>query len=237
MGLRKRRKTRAAVPEARQAWKEKDEKAKADLYLAVGDAELKQIRNCSTTREIWLKLESIFESKGSAKKASLWKQLTSFRFNEGGDVQRYIDEFFDIVDKLSELSVLVSAELQCIMFLHGLPDSFENFRCAIESRDELPTQEHLKIKILNEYATRRQRSQTEDQVMFARKGKSNKRKTPNKAINKPANKAGDSRSSEIFKFRCHRCRQIGHKAIECSEKNERISKDTESNEKTVIDDV
>lgn len=169
-----------------------DEKAKADLYLAVGDAELKQIRNCSTAREIWLKLKSIFESKGSAKKASLWKQLMSHRLN-GSDVQRHVDEFFDIVDKLSELTVQVSTELQSIMLLHSLPDSFENFRCAIESRDVLPLPENLKIKILDESATRRQRSQVDDQAMFARKGKLNKRKTPNK----PANKTENSRTGGV----------------------------------------
>lgn len=91
--------------ESLQAWKDEDEKAKADLYLAVGDTELKQIRNCTTAREIWLKLESIFESKEPAKKASLWKRLMSHRLGEGGDVQRHVDEFFDIVDKLSESSV------------------------------------------------------------------------------------------------------------------------------------
>lgn len=144
----------------------------------------------------------------------------SHRLDEGGDVQRHVDEFFDIVDKLSELSVQVSIELQSIMLLHSLPDSFENFRCAIESRDALPLPKHLKIKILDESATRRQCSQTDDQAMFARKGKPNKRKIPNKAINKPVNKVEDSRSEGTFKFRCHRCRQIGHKAIDCPEKNE-----------------
>lgn len=129
--------------ESLQAWKDEDDKAKADLYLAVGDAKLKQIRNCSTAREIWLKLEAIFESKGPVKKASLWKRLMSHRLGEGGDVQRHVDEFFDIVDKLSELSAQVSTELQSIMLLHSLSDSFENFRCAIESRDALPLPEHL----------------------------------------------------------------------------------------------
>ncbi|EFN62015.1 hypothetical protein EAG_09733, partial [Camponotus floridanus] len=93
--------------ETLQTWREEDGKAKADLYLAVGDAELKQIRYCTTAREIWLKLESIFESKGPAKKVSLWRRLTSHRLGENGDVQ-HVDEFFNIVDKLSELSVQVS---------------------------------------------------------------------------------------------------------------------------------
>lgn len=219
--------------ESLQAWKDEDEKAKADLYLAVGDAELKQIRNCTTAREIWLKLESIFESKEPAKKASLWKGLMSHRLGEGGDVQRHVDEFFDIVDKLSELSVQVSTELQSIMLLHNLPDSFGNFRCAIKSRDALPLPEHLKIKIL-ESATRRQRNQTDDQAMFVRKGKPNKRKITNKATNRKADRVEDHRSGGTFKYKCHRCRQVGHKAINCPEKTERNVKGPESKEKAAI---
>lgn len=184
---------------------------------------------------MWLKLESIFESKGPAKKASLWKRLINHRLNEGGNVQQHVDGFFDIIDKLSELSVQVSNELQSIMLLHSLPDSFENFRCAIKSRDTLPLPEHLKVKILDESATRRQRSQTDDQAIFARKRKQSKRKSTNKAHNKAsASKTENSHSGGTFKFRCHRCRQINHKAIDCPEKNERSAKDQESKEKAAI---
>lgn len=220
--------------ESKLAWKEEDEKAKADLYLAVGDVELKQIRNCSTAREIWLKLEAIFESKGPAKKASLWKRLMNLRLGESDDIQRHVDEFFDTVDKLSELSVQVSTELQSIMLLHSLPDSFENFRCAIESRDELPSPEHLKIKILDESSTRKQRSQADDQAMFARRGKSTKGKTTNKMTHKSGDKAEVFRPSGTFKFRCHRCRQVGHKAIDCPEKNERNQKCSKDKEKAAV---
>lgn len=117
------------------------------------------------------------------------------------------------------------------MLLHSLPDSFENFRCAIKSRDTLPLPKHLKIKIHDENATRRQRSQTDDQAMFARKEKLNKRKPTNKA---PVSKAEDSHFIGTFKFRCHRCCQIGHKAINCPEKTERSMKGPERKEKTTI---
>lgn len=41
------------------------------------------------------------------------------------------------------------------MLLYSLPPSFENFRCAIESRDELPTPEMLRVKIIEENDARR----------------------------------------------------------------------------------
>lgn len=70
--------------------------------------------------------------------------------------------------------------------------------------------------------------------MFARKGKPNRRKTTNKATNKPVDKAEDYRPGGTFKFKCHRCRQIGHKVIDCPEKTERNVKGPESNEKAAI---
>ncbi|EFN70396.1 hypothetical protein EAG_00232, partial [Camponotus floridanus] len=112
-------------------------------------------------------------------------------------------------------------ELQSIMLLHSLPESFENFRCAIESRDELPTPENLKIKILDENTTRRQRGQVDDRAMFARKGKPNIKRI-SKATNKSIDKTKDSDAT--FKYRCHRCRKIDHKAIDCPEKDERCTK-------------
>jgi len=136
--------------EAVTAWKDEDEKAKADLYLAINDVELKQVKNCTTARDIWLKLESIFESKRPVKKASLWRRLTTHQLKVGGNVRIHIDEFFNIVNKLSELNIEIGDELQSIMLLHSLPENFDNLRCAIESRDNLPDPEALKIKILDE---------------------------------------------------------------------------------------
>ncbi|KAL7288304.1 hypothetical protein TKK_0017640 [Trichogramma kaykai] len=44
------------------------------------------------------------------------------------------------------------------MLLQSLPASYENFRCAIESRDILPDLEILKIKVLEEYRSRHRTS-------------------------------------------------------------------------------
>lgn len=86
-----------------EAWLENDEKAKADLFLSIDDAKLKQVKDCATANDIWTKLESIFESKGPARKASLWKRLINHKLQENGDVKQHVDDFLDIVGKLSEL--------------------------------------------------------------------------------------------------------------------------------------
>lgn len=57
------------------------------------------------------------------------------------------------------------------MLLHSLPENFDNFRCAIESRDNLPDPEALKIKILDEDTSKTERNQNNDHAdaFFVRK--------------------------------------------------------------------
>jgi len=57
-------------------WETADRKAKADIILAISPAELKQVKSCVTSKDIWEKLTAIYQSKGPARKATLLKQLT-----------------------------------------------------------------------------------------------------------------------------------------------------------------
>lgn len=146
-----------ALIEDLQAWTREDKKAKADLILSISPSELKQVRGCETSRELWLKLEAIFASKGPARKATLLKQLTLHRMQEGDDLREHMKKFFDAVDKLNAMNVDINADLLSIMLLYSLPEGFENFRCAIESRDNLPDVEIFKVKILEENDARKQK--------------------------------------------------------------------------------
>ena len=71
------------------------------------------------------------------------------------EVRDYLNEFFDTVDKLSEIGIEINPDQLVIMVLYSLPESFENFRCAIESRDELPAPEALRSKTIEESDARK----------------------------------------------------------------------------------
>ena len=138
-----------------ETWLKADRKAKADIILSIGASELKQVKNCETSRDVWNKLQQIYQSKGPARKATLLKQLTLQRMDSSGDTREHLSKFFDAVDKLTEMDVVINNDLLCIMLLYSLPSSFDNFRCAIESRDELPSVDVLRIKILEESDARK----------------------------------------------------------------------------------
>jgi len=73
----------AASVTAARAWMDRDDKAKSDLLLAIHPSELKQVKGCEISRDVWIKLENTYQSKGSARKATLLKQLTLHKMKDG----------------------------------------------------------------------------------------------------------------------------------------------------------
>lgn len=206
-----------------RAWRSKDKMAKSDLILSISPTELQQIRGCNTSREIWLKLESIHASNGPPRKATLLKQLTLQQLQEGQDVREHLLKFFDAVDKLNVMGVQINEDLLSIMLLYSLLSSYKNFRCAIESHDKLPSAEALKVKIIEESEARIQKTQNNTDAMAAWKGKRRNRFTPKGENNDKSERDQREHGREYgFKrtIRCYKCQAMGHKAINCCKKGD-----------------
>ncbi|KAJ3663597.1 hypothetical protein Zmor_007844 [Zophobas morio] len=193
-----------------QEWTNRDEKAKSDLILSIGASQLKMVKNCATSRELWQKLEDTFQSRGPARKASLLKNLTLKKMNEGDDIHEHLHEFFDSVDKLAEMDVNINDDLLAIMLLYSLPASFENFRVAIESRDVLPTPDNLRTKITEEYGARKNTttSNSNQGAMYVQKNKQKNKREKNVVLK-------EEKKDKFFNFKCFRCHQQGHRQAQC----------------------
>jgi len=213
-GIRKRPETidgdATSEIEARR-WDIADQKAKSDLILTICPSELKQIKGCQTAHDVWEKLRSIYASKGPAKRAALLRRLTSHRIASNDDIREHIDKFIEIIDKLAMMDITIHKDLQSAMLLNSLPENYENFRCAIESRDDLPDLENLKIKILEEFETRHQKNIDEHGAMAA---KSNQHKAL-KEFKKNKTEKEAYNSKKPNKFKCFECGKIGHRAADC----------------------
>ncbi|GBM08926.1 hypothetical protein AVEN_57467-1 [Araneus ventricosus] len=71
------------------------------------------------------------------------------------------------------------------MLLYSLPANFETFRVAIEPRDELPTLETLRIRIIDEWQIRVDPSLSKDDGAYASKFENQFRNQRFKAKTKP----------------------------------------------------
>ena len=113
-----------------------------------------------------------YQSKGPARKITLLKELTLAKMKDGENINLHLNQFFDAVDKLQEMDLTINDDLLANMVLFSLPSSFENFRCASESRDELPSPEVLKIKIKEESEAKKCKStELHEDAMFIRRFK------------------------------------------------------------------
>lgn len=195
-------------------WMKYDAKARSDLILAINPSELKQIKDCSTSNEVWKKLHFIYQSKGPARKATLLKQLLLNKMNIGDDVRSFLNNFFDAVDKLKDLDIDINNDLLSIILLYSLPDEYDNFRCAIESRDELPKAENLKIKIIEESDSRKSKASNDINALAAKSNTINKSQSFSKKYK--------------FNGKCNKCNLYGHKGKDCRVSNKNKNESSHS---------
>lgn len=194
-------------------WIKMDGKAESDILLAVSASELTALDGLETSRQIWDKLKSMYQSSGPARKATLLKKLALTRMQEEDDIKKHLTEFFEADKKLREIGLLVPNELLAILLLYSLPESFEMFRTAMESRDDLPPTDILKVKILEEHESRKSRDSGSGQgAMYVKKKHVYQRAKENEKIGKYQDKEEPRYRNKIECYRCHR---FGHIANEC----------------------
>lgn len=201
--------TDQASVKAAEEWDYKDKKVRADIMLAISSAEVKQVKDEVTSRDVWLKLEKIYQSKGPARKVTLLKHIMLDKMNEHSDVQDHLRSFFDTVDKLRTIDVNIHPDLLAIMLLYSLPDSYATFRCAIESRDELPNPETLRIKIIEHGDSRKGKQDSRQSEAMAAARPRGGRQT-----NTPVRDSRGELSRNRTKF-CAICDRKGHTTAEC----------------------
>lgn len=146
---------------------------------------------------------------------------------DGADIREHVNKFFDTVDKLEEMEIEINKDLLSIMLLYSMPSNFEHFRCAIESRDELPSPEALRVKILEEYEARKNKSRINLQNAMLSVKDIRKRRPPIKSKYERKKSIKSSSDKGEFKYRCDKCHEIGHKTVDCESKKKGTAKKAE----------
>lgn len=198
-----------------------DQKALASITLCVSKAQLIHIKNSRTAHECWEKLKKVHSRMGPSRKVTLFKSLIHARASDDKPISDYLDNFSDIVEKLTELGIEIQDEVLCIILLCSLPATYENFVIAIESRDTLPTFDNVKSKIAEE--SLRRDSNKNDQVPGEN--------AENSAFYTHQKQNNPKPNFRKTKIKCYNCGKFGHKSFQC-QKGDDKSKTSDEKSKT-----
>ena len=143
------------------------------------------------------------------------KQLLFSKMQDDDDMSAHLNNFSTAVDKLKEMGLEVSGDLLTILMLYSVPSTYENFRCAIEARDDLPDTETLKIKLIEEANARKGVIGNRDssEALYV-KNWENKNQTTGVSIPH----RGTRTRGQNWGTKCDYCGKQGHRAAACWKK-------------------
>lgn len=118
-------------------------KTLALINLSISHSQLNYVKKAETAKSAWDCLKGIFESKGPVRKAILYKQLLRMKKDTSTTITQHVNEFTSKAGQLEEAGIDIPDELLSIMLLNSLPEEYESFSIAMESRDDIPTLEVL----------------------------------------------------------------------------------------------
>lgn len=190
--------------EAKPAFQEKDEKAKALLVAYIADSHLEYIREKETAKAMWTSLANTFAKKGFAAQTYIRRSMAMLRMEEGTSLADHFRRFDELGRQLKDAgATLTDLDMVSQLFI-SLPPSYDVVTTAMENLDDQQIKlETVKARLLAEEQKRSGRessssaaNRSDGMVLAAKSG--NRREKPAK-----------------FPGKCYHCGEIGHKKFAC----------------------
>ncbi|KAM2547237.1 hypothetical protein TB1_018567 [Malus domestica] len=203
----------AATPKSMSdvKWKKMNCKAIGTIRQWVDDCVFHYVFNETNAREFWMKLESLFEKKNPTKKAFLIKELIKVKYKDGLSVAEHLNNFQNIINQLATMNMTIEDELQALLLLRSLPDSWETF--VVNVRNSAPkgvlTLDNVQNNMLNEKIRRKTSGTDSSQILVIENRRRSKSRGPRGHGRSP------SQSKSRFRGACHHCGNEGHMKKNC----------------------
>ena len=119
--------------ESTEDWEVLDRKALGQIRLSLSQAVTHNIMKETTTVGLMEALKKMYEQPSAVNKVFLMKKLFNLSMNEGVSFMVHLSEFNSIVDQLLSIDISFSDEVQALLILSQLPESWQGSVTAISN--------------------------------------------------------------------------------------------------------
>jgi len=110
--------------ECNDDWEVLDRKALGVIRLSLSKAVTHNILKEKTTAELMEALKKMYEQPSAVNKVHLMKKLFNLSLAEGVSFMSHLSEFNMIVDQLTSVDIMFDDEVQALLILSQLPESW-----------------------------------------------------------------------------------------------------------------
>ncbi|VFQ77145.1 unnamed protein product [Cuscuta campestris] len=114
-------------------WAILDRKALGVVRLSLAKSVAFNIVNETTTHGLMKALSNMYEKPSALNKVFLIRQLVNTRMREGASVTIHINQFNSVITRLGSVGIKFDDELQALLLLSSLPDSWSGTVTAVSS--------------------------------------------------------------------------------------------------------
>lgn len=186
-----------------------EEKAHSSIMLCLDDI-ITEVAEEKTAAGLWLKLESLYQTKSSTNKLLLKQRMFSLRMQEGQQLREHLDH--TILLELRNIDVKIDDEDAALILLVFLPLSYENFIQSFIGGKDTVTLEEVRSS-LHTRELRHKAAGTDNQASHAAGLVASDNKSEKKKKFKKSGSKGP-KPSDI----CNYCKETGHWKNDCPKK-------------------
>ena len=87
----------------------------------------------TNAEDLWEKLRSLYKRKTAQNKAFIARKLVNLKLKEGKSIAKHLSEFQDLVNQMVTMKLIIDDELQALLFLSSLPNSWETLVVSLRN--------------------------------------------------------------------------------------------------------
>ncbi|KAL4579351.1 hypothetical protein LXL04_015493 [Taraxacum kok-saghyz] len=208
----------AAGKDDDEEWDDLDLRAATAIRLSLAKNVLANVHGISTTKELWEKLEQLYQGKGISNRLYLKEQFHTLRMNGDTKISDHLSVLNNIVSELEAIGVKVEDEDKALRLILSLPSSYEHMKPILMYGKETLKYADVTGKLLSEEKKLESSGHTSSsEGMFLVSGKGKKKFSQKTPV-------------------CWRCGRTGHVKRNCPDGADSVKGSDTANMVSVVSD-